>query len=338
MSLPYERTPGGVERPPPRSYRPRPYSERLQQAQSLTKPVGHSPLPFYAHLLMLFGALAPLFYWFFRPLLDPFVLWEPVAPLSSGLRLTTDLALSSGFGLAYVAVTGAAAVYAAGLTTGRASFLGSVGGAIALIAGGRFTFGLLALLLIAASDREFPSQQVALYPWRRSQTGVELPVSAKPVVEYVEEEWSSRAVLRTPQTFLPGLTHWFLLVGAFVPIAYNPAIRGPLFEPFVALLWPLSSFVPATADFFVTSLVGFLWVALTGIAAVIGARFAARRRRPGAVVFGAVALIVGGRPVTGAAALVGVLSSLGEYAGGDEGADESHAPPVREGPEGAAAP
>jgi hypothetical protein len=73
---------------------------------------------------------------------------------------------------AWVVITGGAGAYGAWQAQGRRDWQASIGGAAALLMGGRFVLGGLALVCLALGDKEFPGQSVAPYSWRRSQVGV----------------------------------------------------------------------------------------------------------------------------------------------------------------------
>ncbi len=84
---------------------------------------------------------------------------------------------------AWILITGGAGAYGAWQAQARRDWQASIGGAAALLLGGRFVFGGFALVCLALGDKEFPGQSVAPYSWRRSQVGVGV-VRPAPAPEY----------------------------------------------------------------------------------------------------------------------------------------------------------
>lgn len=227
-------------------------------------------------------------------------------------------ALSSAAGAMWILLTGAVGLYGARMAARRDHWQGAVAGAVALFIGGRFVLGGIALSMLVLSDREFPGQTVALYPWRRSQVSVD-PIEPAPAVESMpiddEELRRLRPGLRAASVYhaLPFLTGLLTVVGAALPLAYSPWWRGPLFEPLVAALGPFGGFVTVTADVFWGTAWGLVWVGATTVGAVYCSRFAFARTRRGGAAAGGVLLVLGGRPIIGTAVVLMVLASTALY-------------------------
>lgn len=226
---------------------------------------------------------------------------------------------------AWVLITAAAGAYGAWHAQSRSNYLGSVGGAVALIIGGRFIFGGVALLCLALSDKEFPGQRVAPYSWSRSQVSID-PVRAPAGPMYKDEDWDKIHRARWALPSAPPLAGLLLLVGALVPFGYWEPFRGVFFGPLVGALQPLATFVPIVSDaFWSLEPVFAAYILLTSVVAVGAARFAFGARRPAAVVAGAVALLASGRVITGVAVLVILLFSYAEYDQEQAAAEGAHA-------------
>ena len=379
VPIPYGNKPAGVERPPPRKG-PRPYSERLKDAPKLIEETGPKPgslrssMPFYAHLLMIVGSVAPIAYApsvfrasFFGDLVRaiyPFgygltlaAEWveagwvgglllavacllgllfgeiarrpKPLGSESRGFLLflicvsIVSLALGyflrdiifhasvSAVGAAWVFLTAGAGLYGAREAARKSSFYGAVGGALALFCGGRFVISSIAVLLLAAADKEFPGQNVARYPWLRSQVAIE-PLPVAPKVEYGEAP-PDRPRAPAWAANLPFFTSLFLLIGAAAPLAYNPIFGHALLGDFVQALYPLSLFVMVSSDLLFTLPFGAPYILTTSIFGFAGARYAAGRRRRGAVLAGGILLLIGLRPLLGLLALFLLFLSWNEY-------------------------
>jgi hypothetical protein len=218
----------------------------------------------------------------------------------------------SAAGAMWVLMTGAVGAYGARMAARKENWHASVGGAVALFAGGRFVLAAIALSMLVASDKHFPGQTVALYPWRRSQVALE-PLVPAPAMETAPDAGVHPAASRGALPSVPFLTGLAIVIGAALPIAYSPWWRREFFEPLVLALWPLTVFVPVTADFLWTSLVGLFWVGGTTVGAVYCARFAFGRSRRGGALAGGMLLILGGRPLLGLAVIAMVLAAWGQY-------------------------
>lgn len=213
-----------------------------------------------------------------------------------------DLVYSAG--AAWVLMTGAGGAYGAWAAQSRRDFQASVGGAAALLMGGRFVFGGVALLCLALSDKEFPGQAVAPYSWRKSQVSIE-PVRARPAPTFEEADWDALWRARAARAWAPTAAGLLLVIGALAPFGYWPPFRDALFGPLVEALMPLTAFVPIVSDAFWSLNPLFVaYIAVTSLVAAGAARFAFAGRRPGAVAAGAVILLASGRVITGLAVLV----------------------------------
>jgi hypothetical protein len=222
-----------------------------------------------------------------------------------------DLAASAA--AAWILVTGVGGAYGAWTAQTRKDFQTSMGGAVALLLGGRFLFGGLALLFLALSDKEFPGQTVAKYSWAHSQVAIE-PVRARPGPTYMEADWEALRRQRTAWASAPQLASILLLVGAFAPFAFWQPFRPYLFGPLVDALQPLTAFVPLVSDaFWSFNPVFMAYIATMSVVAIAGAYFSFGARRPAAVVAGAVALIASGRVLTGGAVLLILLLTYAQY-------------------------
>lgn len=258
------------------------------------------------------------------------------------LAFSSPSALVGSVGAAWVIVTGVAGVYGARIAARRENWLGAVGGAVALMCGGRLVLGSLALIALVFSDKSFPGQTVALHPWKRSEVAID-PILPAPVMEAAPDEGSHpRHALPRPQALFLAIVA--LVFGAFAPVVLAiPAFGAELFGDLVAFLWPFSyfSFVaaggvlgavttlsaggPGVASA-VFLLVWFLAVPVAG--GIIAARAVARRRRRWAAVGGAVLLIIGARPIFGLVALVSIAYAwaLFDRAPADAKAPKENAP------------
>jgi len=220
-------------------------------------------------------------------------------------------ASANALGAAWVFLTAGAGLYGARESVRKSSFYGAVGGAIALFSAGRFVIAGIALMFLAMADREFPGQNVARYPWLRSQVAIEpLPVPSE--VEFGEAPpirprgpaWAAS---------LPFATSIVLLIGAAAPLAYNPIFGHALLGDFVLALYPLSLFVIVSSDLLFMLPFGAPYILGTSLFGFAGARFAAGRRRRGAVLAGGIMLLVGLRPLLGLVALFFLFLSWNEY-------------------------
>jgi hypothetical protein len=387
LPLPYGKKRSGVERDVPARGGPRPYAERLKDAERLVakaRPSQNSvihALPEAGSILLIIGAFAPIV--FAHPAIRG-ALFEPLAaatyPFSAGLAFAADAVwaglagtlivceagvigflawrlslwndargatpasrrntqllywllvvvlapvpvlvsgseVGSSAAAAWVVVTGAAGVYGAWHARTRGDYHASVGGAVALMLGGRLFIGGAALACLALSDKEFPGQDVAKYNWRRSQVSID-PVRSAPAPQFEGTDTGAVNRARWQLGSAPMLAAFLLLFGGLAPFAYWPPLRPVLLGPFVEALMPLTTFVPIVSDaFWSLNPVYMLIIGLTSIVALAGVHFAMGARRPAAVAAAAVALIASGRVITGVAVLVVLLFSYAQYGEGTE--------------------
>lgn len=244
---------------------------------------------------------------------------------------------ASSAGAVWVVITGGAAIYGALLTARRRSWLGAVGGAVALIAGGRIVFGCAALLAIVASDKAFPGQVVARHPWKRSQVAIE-PITV-PAWPGAAPDDGTAAWSRTPPAFTLQLARNALVFGAFGPVVLAiPGFGAALFGDLVFGIWPLSlvavwttgSILQAWAALVaggpgaLGALLMLLWlVVVPVVGGLAGALAVTRRRKRWAGVGGAVLLAVGGRPLLALLALLFIAWGWGLFDGGSEAAEHN---------------
>jgi hypothetical protein len=232
-------------------------------------------------------------------------------------------AFGGSAGAVWVAVTAAGGLYGALLTARRENWQGAVMGAIALIAGGRFIIGSVALLALVMSDKAFPGQHVALYPWRRSQVSLD-PIEPVATLE-AEPNEGKHPRERPPRTQALFIAMVSLLFGGFAPFVLAlPWFGIELFGGLILAIWPLSVFILWTGAsiqgaFIVFANLGtmrpevpsaifvLVWLLILPAAgAAIAGRAVAGRRRRWAAVGGGVLLLIGGRPFFAVGALVAV--------------------------------
>ncbi len=237
-------------------------------------------------------------------------------------------------GAVWVVLTGAAALYGAFLVARRQSWLGAVGGAVALIAGGRVLFGCAALLAIVASDKAFPGQVVARHPWKRSEVALEpivAPEAPKPATDDGSHLWK-----QTPPAFTLQVARNALIFGAFAPIVLAiPGFGVGLFGDLVFGIWPVSLVAVWSAGSIIQAFEGLqaggagalgavlmiLWLVVVPVVGGLAAALAVtQRRRRWAAVAGVVMVAVGGRPVLAGIALLFIAWGWGLF---DEGQEQA---------------
>ncbi len=252
------------------------------------------------------------------------VFWAIVVLLAPIPILEGSVDAAAAAAAAWVVATGAVAAYGAWHARARSSYQISLGGAVALMLGGRLLTGGAAVVLLALGDNEFPGQDVAKYSWRHSKVSVE-PVRPAPAPTYTEADWGALHRARWATPWAPPLIGFVLLVGALVPFGYWGPFRSELFGPLVDALQPATAFVPIVSDaFWSLDPVYFSYILVMSVVAIAAARFSFGATRPRAVLAGALALIASGRVIAGAAVLALLLISYSEY--GQRSKAGEHAP------------
>jgi hypothetical protein len=232
-------------------------------------------------------------------------------------------ALNGSAGAVWVAFTAAAGLYGAMLTARRENWTGALLGAVALIAGGRVIIGSAALVALVMSDKAFPGQNVALYPWRRSQVSLD-PIEPASTLE-AEPNKGRHPLDRPPREQSLFIAMVSLLFGGFAPFVLAlPWFGIELFGGLILAIFPLSVFILWTgasiqgafivlgsarelAPLVPGAVLILLWLlVLPAVGALIAARAVAGRRRRWAALAGSVLLVAGGRPFFGVGALVAV--------------------------------